>query len=531
MKPLSRGRDWWLSAGLVTGCLFAATACDTVALISFQNREFAGIESPGFTAPAGSCGGLEDGTATLRFVLMADDQTPIRPGDVVNKQAIPALTSAEVELEDSALFELPDVACSAGDCRLGEMTCGTAPGQQASQNRCFDTTSVSLAGDIQFESDVTTPQLFGVLFENAGSTEGWLPRDVGELYPDWDEDGTAEGQTDSGPLPARASDSASRRKAALTVLLTNWETAAEAALAENRTTQFGLWEFKGTVADDVVSLVDEATPGDTAWTSQYDIANRARENFTQVVGSRANVYQSALHVLDTAYAPTEYNGHEKTLVIFVDGPDDLRFPQYSANAVIQRATDLGVRIFIAHLDAAQEPTTQGGTPVHRDDPEYWSNTVEGEQIQSPCASDADCKNFESCVVPTSYSSSPNGAVEITPGGDMYCMPRRDENGRIGPIDEYARIACATDGGYIYVKDPAALRPRLDWLPFTMDGLWKTDVTIDDFANRTLPSGEAYKLQTTLRVTIAGRAQSIDFSQSGEAGTTEDASDNRSILFN
>lgn len=535
MKALLRGRSWWLCAGIASACLGGATGCDTVALVSFQEREFSGVESPGFTSTSGSCNAIENGEATLRFVLLADDQTPIQPGQVVSNQTVDALTADQVEFSDSALFELPDVPCSAGECRLAEMTCSTAPGiaEEAGVNRCLRDTSVALAGPIQFESDTTKAQLFGVMYENAGSLEGWLPADVGDKYPDWDGDGTAEGQQDPGVVRARASDAEGRRKAALTILGTNWVTAMQNALRENRTTQFGLWEFSGQSTQEVISLVSKVHPSEQVWAAGAGIVESAREstNFSRVSGTRANVYQAILHVLDTAYAPSEFTGHEKTLVVFVDGPDDLRLPQFSPQAVIQRATDLAVRIFIVHLDAAQEPTTQGGTPVHRDDPEYWSNRVDGQPIQEPCDDGSSCKNFEECRVPVGYSSTPGGAIEIDPMGQTYCMPTRDDNGRIGPIEEYSRIACATDGGYIYVKDAQGLRPRMDWLPFTMDGLWKADVVVDDLANRTVPSDESYKLQTSMRVTLGGITRSVDFSQRGEAAPTDDAADTRSVIFN
>ena len=533
MKRLRLRRSWWLSAGIASVCLWGATGCDTVALVSFQEREFSQIESPGFTATAGSCGAIEDGEATLRFVLLADDQSSIRPGEVVGKETIDTITADDLELNNSALFELPDLPCASNDdCRLAEMTCAVGPNvvESGNMDRCLKTSTVSLSGPVQFESDVTNAQLFGVMYENSGSLQGWLPSDVGALYPDWDNDGTADGGQDPGVVRGRASDQTNSSKAALTILVTNFLQAAENALNEQRPTQFGLWQFSGNDVSGVNSLVNEVTPGDTVWMSSPG-AESLRNSFDQITGTRANVYQAALEVLETGYAPAEYEAYEKTLVLFVDGPDDLRLPQFSAQAVIERATELGVRIFIVHLDSAQDLTTSAGdTQLHRDDPQYWRNRVDGEQIQTPCADGSECRNFESCVVPIGYASTSGGSVEIETD-DTYCMPRRNELGRLGPIDEYARIACATDGGYIYVKHPSALRSRMKWLPHTMDGLWKVNVRIDDLANSTVPSGEGYKLQTSVTATVGGRNDTFSFSQSGEAATDDDAQDTRSVIFN
>lgn len=546
MTVVRPGRTWALAA---FACLLAvgASACDTVALISFSEREFQGIESPGFTAAAGSCStGIEDGRATLRFVLMADDSTPIRPDETLGKGTV-NLTPDAIEFRDGAIFEVPieadatdpdapraEQACMTGDCRQPGMECSVAPGiaDSADARRCLRTAGISLESAIQFESDTTKPQLFGMLYENSGSLEGWLPSDVGALYPDWDGDGSADGSDDPGVIPSRASDRTRQGKAALAVLINNWKTAATNALEEQRATSFGLWEFKGTSTADVKSLVSEVSPNGSVWTSTPNTATQSRDEFTQITGTRANVFMAIDQVLETGFAPSEYAQHEKTLVVFVDGPDDLRLPQYTASSVIQRATELGVRIFIVHLDASQVPTTMAGTPVHRDDPRYWNENVDGQQIQSPCTADADCKNFERCRVPTSYSSTPLAPVEISPEGDKYCMPERDpENGRFGPIDEYSRIACETDGGYIYVKEGSGIRPRMDWLPFAMDGLWKVDTVIDVLQNLNVEPDDTYLFQTTMSVTLGGTQRSYDFSQTGEPITTDDGADTRAVLFN
>lgn len=538
----------WGFAAFATLLAVGASSCDTVALISFSEREFQGIESPGFTAAAGSCGtGIQDGRATLRFVLLADDGSPIRPDEAIGKGTV-SLGAEAMSFRDTAIFETPieldspdttmalraEQTCTSGECVQSGMECLTAPGlaESAENKRCLRTAVISTEGAVQFESDTTKPQLFGVMYENSGSLEGFLPSDVGDLHPDWDGDGTAEGSFDVTPIPSRASDRTRQSRAALAVLINNWKNAAKNALDEQRATNFGLWEFKGTSTADVISLVDEVNTGDSPWTGNDQTADNSRSEFTQVEGTRANVFMAIDHVLDTGYAPSEYDGYEKTLVVFVDGPDDLRLPQYDADSVIQRATDMGVRMFIVHLDASQVPTTMAGTPVHRDDPRYWNERVDGAPIQQPCTSDAECKNFERCRVPLSYATTAGAPVEITSEGETYCMPERDPvNGRFGPIGEYSRIACETDGGYIYIKEASGIRPRIDWLPFAMDGLWKVDTVVDVLQNRNVDPNQAYLFQTTMGVTLGGTQRSYDFSQAGEPIATDDGADTRAVLFN
>jgi hypothetical protein len=175
------------------------SACDTVALISFSEREFQEINSPGFTATAGACAtGIEDGRATLRFVLQSDDGTPIRPGETLGTTTV-NLAADSLAFRDTAIFEVPIVEddpdttmapraekqCDSGECRQSGMECSTAPGipDSATARRCQRTAQISLEGPIQFESDTTKPQLFGVLYENSGSLEGSCRRMSATFIP------------------------------------------------------------------------------------------------------------------------------------------------------------------------------------------------------------------------------------------------------------------------------------------------------------------------------------------------------------
>lgn len=543
----TRGARSWSLAAFAALLAVGASSCDTVALIIFPDREFQQIQSSGFTATGGSCEGITDGTATLRFVLRADDGTPIRPGDVIQRNQVD-LTASNVSFSQTALFESPReiddpdttmapqserICASTNDCRQTGMECTLAPGlTEAVHNRCLRTADVSTKGELKFVADTDKPQLFGVLFENSGSMEGFLPADVAALYPDWDGDGTAEGSTDTLRNTARGSDDTRSGRAALTGLISNWKEAARVATNEQRATHFGLWEFKGTSTADVDSLVAKVSPTGSVWTTSGDIAERSRTEFSPITGTRGNVYMAINNVLSEGFGASDFDGFEKTLVVVVDGPDDLRLPQHSADSVIQRAQEQGVRLFIVHLDAKQSLTSTGNAPLHRDHPLYWNETVDGSKIQQACTTDAQCNNFERCRVPTSYADTAGASVVTSPNGESYCMPTRDPvDGRFGPIHDYSKIACATEGGYIYVQHPSGIRPRTDWLPFAMDGLWEVNTVVDALENRTVLPEEGYRMQTTMSVTVEGTQRSYNFSQVGLPVATDDGRDTRAVLFN
>lgn len=109
-------------------------------------------------------------------------------------------------------------------------------------------------------------------------------------------------------------------------------------------------------------------------------------------------------------------------------------------------------------------------------------------------------------------------------GDRYCLPEYDENGRVGPIADYHRLACETGGNYHYVTEvgrtPIA-GPLISamWSP---EAAWAVAVDIDDHPPNT---GDPYLLDTTMDVTI-DRTQRLRMTLGGD--TIED--DRRQVFF-
>lgn len=502
--------------GMVGLMSTATLGCDTVALISFQERTFDRIGTFGITPIAGSCEG-SDGAAMLRFVMVADDRTPIRPDEVVANKIV-SLEREDLNLSDGKLFELPDVACS-DSCVFSEFACDVAnAAYSATQKRCLREADVAISSQVQFDSDITQPQALGLLIENSGSLDGWLPADVGNKAPDTDGDGTADGQFDTSLKTGRASDRAGNRKVAFRQLASSFGLVSAAALNGDRKSFFGAWQFSGTSTAGVQSLVAKATPAGTEWTEQPGIVTNAIEQITNTAQDRGNVYQAMAEVLENSYGADVVAAEDKMLVVFVDGADDLRLTNFDADRVISAANDANVHVYIVQLDSAIDAS------LLRDDPRYIEQ-------QDNCTSDADCLNFEECRAPINYSVNLGGAVE-NPAMGTYCLPARDDNGRLGPVQDYQRIACATEGAYIYVPSSKALSNRMAYLPYALDGLWKVETTIDAFENGEVPANEPYKVQSSFTVTLGDRARTFTFSQTGDplVGPTDDDQDTRTVIF-
>lgn len=514
--------------GLVGVSFAGLSGCDTVARISFSERRAEAIHSAGVTSPAGQCGGV-DGVATMRFVMLANDTTPIIEGDDLTG-ALFNLRTQDVELRDSRVFSLPDQLCAgAGDCP-GNLVCTKASDSLGDQyRRCNVPSDIAVEGQPRFVADNTKNQLFGVLFENAGSLRGWLPLDVGNLRPvDANGDAIPGSGQDTGPITERATDHRVARGPLLTGLESNWDHASRYARRTGRTTNFGFWTFAGSRAQ-VFSRVAEVHPQELMWTSQLDRIMQASTNYrlnVELDRGRAAVFEAINTVIEQGYTQAEYADWDKTLVVFVDGPDDLRLAQnHTAETVMTNASAAGVRIYIVHLDSKLN------ADLLRDDFRYYES-------QSPCTDNGECKNFEECRVPQLFSDGLSGGVTYPQGYEQnpdarYCLPARDENGRVGPIEEYSQIACATEGGYIYVPSPQALRSRAEWLPFALDGLWEMDVLITEADRGNLFPGQPYKMQSTMNLQLGDLQRTYNFGQQGrvsQAIDDDDAADTRAVFF-
>ena len=534
-RPSSPGWGRRLTAlsiiSLASVSLLGASGCDTVATISFSERGFKNVYPLGVSAPGGQCEGV-DGNLAMRFVMLANDETPITndPQELVGGSIV-NMNANSVKLSNGIFYSTPDELCQANACEEANFVCPASDTSLGS--RCQKSTTISMQGAPKFLSDNSKNHLFGVLAENSGSLRGWMPSDVGALYPvkvgEGAEENKINGSADPGPAPARATDNNKRRTGTVFSLIDNFNTASSYARESGRTALFGLWTFAESSGQVLSQVSSDANP-DQVWASQPTTVKAARERYEKLDTSstRANVYEATLKVLDQGYSDAQYSAYTKTLVVFVDGPDDFRRSSIStADAVTQRAVELGVRLFIVHLDPrlAKSETL-------RDDSRYY------EQQAEACASDDVCKNFEECRFPQTFTSSPSNAsvVTVPPNFDKanpkkYCLPKRDENGRIGPIEDYASMTCATSGGYIYVPSAGALRPQMEWLPYAMDGLWEVTAELPDSADSTLRPGEAYRLQTSMTVKLAEESKTVDYSRLGLAGSgDEDSSDSRPVFF-
>lgn len=525
-----RGRAWWGVAASLAA-LICTTGCDTVARINFSDRTFNRVEVVGVVPTANECDG-SSGQARLRFVLLDQQNVALTNADFFGSQAV-AVTRDALELDQTAIFSSPDVLC-AGTCEDSAFTCNNTPllaNQASTYNRCnYATGSIGATGEPAFLPQTAKPKLFAILMENTSSLSGGLPEDLAGFFPDQDGDGVGDNIQPAGPSNNRASDPRGLRRsgflqpmASIIPGISNYATEQY-----KQRTYFGAWTFGRSTAS-ITNLLNgpEITSNPSVMAAALGSFNT---NNTQDV--RASVYASIRAVLEdpARLGDAALDQMEKHLVVFVDGPDDLRPNAQSLNDTISAAKDRGVRVYIVHLDPSMALTDSLGYPLFRDDPEYISS-------QTECADDSACKGFEECRTMTSYSTSPGTNVSVpndAQRGKNFCLPKRDESGRIGPISEYSQIACATGGNYIYVPAPGALQARAGWLPQVINGLWEVPIVVDAFAEQRVSAGQPYRVQANFSVTLNNQSQTASLSQVGGSVSNstgaDGETDSRPVLF-
>jgi hypothetical protein len=548
------------AAGLASVLAAGLSGCDTVAVLSFSERSFQNIHSSGFVpasspsfpadGDASACGAVSDGEMKVRFVLTDNNSRPIRLGEAVDNFSVELdRDSVSFDADRSAVMQVSTSGACGDDseCTHSNYSCGLAPGtdDQPSSSSELDAcylaeSNIGTDNPVNFVSDGTYHQVYGVLMQNSGSLAGWNP--PGSPGQAWDStgDGTADTPAQADlQLPEIATDRQIRRGSAISSVQQPWRLTSNVASEQGRNTYFGLWGFNG--REGVLSYVDETTSSDLVWVRDPDDVSSAVSAYRTATAnirnrSQSNVYSAIYDVIDNHYTTStieEYvsaNGHpeevDKVLTIFVDGPDGLRDDvDVQIEDVIDLATRNNVRVFVIHLDPEiEDPSSLRPDP---DYPEFQSDTCSGE---------SDCRNYESCRRPNGYASSVGDDTEYG-ADDTYCVIDRDEQtGRIGPIQDYAQLACATGGGYMYVSSVNALSRNMEWTPYALEGLWEAPVSSRLLDLGHVPeAGEAAMLQTNMSVTVGGRSRSYPFSQLGrQSGTGSDSNvadfDTRGVVF-
>ncbi len=456
------------------------SGCDTVAQIPFSDRTFSSVEAGGITPTVetggGQCdwqgdgAGVEGGNATLQAVFMdnsSDFNRPIKPGeDFDGMEGGVEIDIDDISISNGRVYAFPDVPCESNDdCPTGT-TCAGFEGDTT--NRCSVGSPVG--------ARTPTPTYIGednelhavaTMVSQVGRWRGRYSTDFEGMYEFVD--GGANISMSDSTLDDVAVDRDKRRLNALQSVGRTWENLHTYVTADGRDSLFTLFRFREATAD-TLSPIDSSD----FWTDSADDISATIDGLQSqsVENGRSNVYRAMKRTIKTAFDHDDVaEADQRTLILLVAGYDEVKMS--TAEKVIETAEEFDVQVTIVQVD----PELQDPSALRMD----WAY-YEGED---QCSTDADCKNFETCAEPTPYTSiadtdNPDD-IEYPSEAGTYCVPDYDENGRIGPIRDYATIACATGGAYHYIpsNDQTLMADPMNaqvWMP---EGGWAIDFTMDE----------------------------------------------------
>lgn len=498
----------WLPL-LMLGLLLATTGCiDTCGQPEHPHHgpshdDLVHITPGSFGSAPTQCTSF-DGHATKSFVLIDNDGKPMRDADFDD--------GLGVDFQNSRFFALPDLPCADdADCPAS-MSCQSV--SYSDDYRCLMATDISIDGAPRF-SDHNRPDSQALLLAvaNSGAWRGWYSSEMAGFYEFDPDQGTTTGhQLSSTPVRSLAVDPDNRRGPAFNQVALWWDELHEEVDADNRDAHFGLWTF-AEHRGEVRSRLADVDPDERIWSADPSLTRDAVDEIPRDPDSgRTNVYESLVDILDDAFdTDTVQEVDTADVVLVVPGHDEIR--QMDADDVLQKANDItaggdvDVSVTIIQVDAERDVT---------EIPDDWAYYSADGADQSPCSNDDDCKNFETCREPTWYTDDSNASSEddvVFPRederGETFCMPDYDENGRIGPIADYQRIACETGGAYHYLPDVSrqVLEDQFRAQVWNSEASWELDVVIDD-----APLDEPLLLETTFEVTGNLSSRSFEYSR-------------------
>lgn len=506
-RKIGRGRGLLL---ILAGLLLVAPAgCDSVAHPATGTRGFSSIVPVSVHPTGGSCQMAD--TLTFQVVLMANDDRPVKPGDdlLPGDGDLP-----QVALSDGRIFSFPDQRCE--ESCPASFECTSSPGGLG--DRCSMNADLLIKVEPRFVGHPHSSQAVALMVSNEGRWRGFLPEEVGSSR-EVNEGGEHIGSTDLTPQQARAGDFNGERFRSLHQIGAVWRDLSRNTESEGREAFLGIWSFSESLSDVNSELLDFT--GESVWTDQREQVSEALGNIDPASeATRADIYQSLHEVLRQGFIDSDVgsNAEKRSLILIVGGHDEAREAHAGLEEVIAKANTLGVEISIVQADPPMDES------LLRDDFRYYEH-------QTECFADDECKNFEECRSPQPLEF--DSVIYPSNLDANYCLPARDQNGRVGPIADYQRLACETGGAFSYlpVVTNDLLFSRVRGLILEPEGVWEIDVEIPESVE--LDRGQPFALQGQLDITIGtGNTQGFTFSQDGATRTAglEGDRDTRPIFF-
>ena len=416
---------------------------------------------------------------------VGNDLRPIKEGDLFGGTVIRpngTIGAGVLTTRRTRVSEISQNTCkTSSQCKM-PLKCG-ASGVRGADRYCTRQTGIEFIPgttkqDFRPNFDEDSGQVVALLLENTAMYEGLLPTPVNGQYDE-------NGKQDLFAKKGRATDPNLKNREAIQKFSTFLATAADPA-----NTKVTFWYFGGEFRANARPALNSMEMKDHFTDDLQlpkDLANEA--NMPSPAPKPSNVYQSILQVIDRDLGIQKYKNDEKFLFVVTDGPNEVWDENATKTKVLSKLKEHDIHLFMMHLDSKVDSS------LLRDVPTYWQGNSNCQKDEScdgapPCSQDSDCENFETCRKATIYAEKMGGSVKETPV--KYCLPDYS-SGQLGPIDDYADMACETNGNYIYAASPDQLVHYARQLPFLIDGQWSVEAEISALDKEVGLPGGYYKL--------------------------------------
>jgi len=455
------------------------------------------------------------------FTTRADGSIrPIRRGDLIRGEVVKpnrtvsagSLTTRRLRVAETSREECK----SSSDCE-GPLKCGES-GMRGAGRRCTRESAIEFIPgtaqqDYRPNFDPDSGQLVTILLENTGMWEGYLPNLVAAKYGE-------DGEIDSNPEPGRATDPELKHREAVRLFSRSLGTAVS-----DENTKVSMWFFGGEKPVRTRPLFMAGNRQKDYFTDSLEFPEAALEQVPDPAPLPSNVYQAILRVVDKDLGLDKYGDHEKFLVLVTDGPNEVFDNEARREKILSTLNDHDIHLFVLHLDAQIDPS------LLRDDPRYWQGPESCRDDDScdgqlPCGSDEDCAGYETCRKAKLYPDSRDGSVQET--GQKYCMPDYS-NGHLGPISDYADLACATDGNYLYTTEPEQLAYYARRIPYLFDGQWSIEAEFSALSDQVGLEDGFYRMSGAFMGLLSANLVQIFSLPTGMDGKINQLQDIRPVL--
>lgn len=445
---------------------------------------------------------------------------PIRRGDLIQGEIVKpnrTISAGSLTTRRLRVSEMSREECSsAAECE-GPMKCGES-GMRGAGRRCTRPSAIEFIPgtaqqDYRPNFDPDSGQLVTILLENTGMWDGLLPNLVAAKYGE-------DGEIDASPEPGRATDPERQHREAIRLFSRSLGTAVS-----DDNTKVSMWFFGGEKKVRTRPLFMAGNRQKDYFTDSLEFPEAALEEVPDPAPRPSNVYQAILRAVEKDLGLDKYEDHEKFMLLVTDGPNEVFDNEARRKKVLSTLKDNNVHLFILHLDAQIDPS------LLRDDPRYWQGKEscrkdDSCQAQLPCGSDEDCANFETCRKAKLYPDDKDGSVQET--GQKYCMPDYSD-GHLGPISDYADLACATNGNYLYTTKPAQLSYYARRIPYLFDGQWSVEAEITALSDPVGLANGFYRLSGAFMGLLSANLVEIFSLPTGQDAEINQLEDTRPVL--